>query len=159
MKFNCKNLQECYELTAPILNNINQIKDCVSEDIKSVEKYLKSIQLPESISYIISDPEESFEPLAHDEFKLITSASCIEEILTWDHVKKRLMFSQNLYVGIIHHEVSETPTIDRDSRNEIINKPLIETPFEIRKHVYANNYLIEFLKNIARKYDMSKQIN
>ena len=159
MHFNSKALQECIKAAQPILDNINRAKDAVSEDIKLLDKYLSSINLNESFTYTISDSSSCIEIYETDDFRMISSCLCTEEYLAWDSKKKRILFVQNEYHGTIHQEASDEPVIDQSSCKSIVNKPLIETTFEIRKRVYENHYLADFLNSIARKFDIHGQLN
>lgn len=154
MKFNSPYLQSCFDTNKSVLDNINEIKNSISNDIKQLENYLKSINIGESVSYIATNPEQVqnyYEPIS------------VEEKLTWDKIQNRLIYSKSEYQGEVDYYQNDTympyVSIDLPSRKIIIEKPLIETPFETRKHVYESGYLGDFLSHVASKFSINKKIN
>ncbi|HLB57062.1 MAG TPA: hypothetical protein VJK30_07030 [Coxiellaceae bacterium] len=149
MKFNSSYLQSCFDTNKSVLDNINEIKNSISSDIKQLENYLKSINIGESVTYVATDPTQSrnyCEPIS------------IEEKLSWDKIQNRLIYEKSEYEGEIHY-YENSFDIDLSSRKIIIEKPLIETPFEIRKHVYESGYLGDFLLYVASKFSINKKLN
>jgi len=138
MKFNSATLQSSFEQSKPILDNIHQIKDSVSEDIKQLETYLRSLDLNETIVYRLA--EHIFTHLA-------------DELLVWDHNKKRIVYIEDRYKV---NDDCHYHTADISSRETIVERPLIETPFDIRKRIYEEDHLSKFILFISKKYDLKK---
>lgn len=136
MKFYSKELQKSFESVQSILESITDTKDRVSADIKEFEKYLKSLSINESLEYTILIPSENVDMDYH------VLGISIERVLNWDDNKKRLMYVEKhceAYIGIV----------------KVIEKPLIETSYEIRKHVYEK-HLKNFLLYITDRYKLKE---
>jgi len=145
MNFNSDLLQSYFETAKPILDNISKIKDAISEDIKLFEGYLKSINFPENFRYQI-DCRNAFD---EEECEYLG----IEESLLWNCEKKRLFFVKTTYPII-----GDGSMWDVYSPHIAIEKPLIETPFEVRKIVCTGNHLGKLLHAIAEKYDVENKL-
>lgn len=155
MKFNSSHLQSCFDTAKPILENIDKTKNSISEDIRSLEAYLKSTNINESIDYLATDPTATCnvncEIFSEDAGG--GSGTALEERLRWDNEKRRLIYIRNEYQASIDIYQDYSPVnIEWFSINKIIEKPLIEAPFEIRKFMYENNHLGNFLTSVSNKF-------
>jgi hypothetical protein len=134
--FNCPKLNQSFESAQPILNKISEIKNALSADINQLEKYLQTTGMHESFRYEVVSGE-----------KIIDSDNkLIEEFLIWDSSKKRILFVQN---ELFFNNYDSHPEV-----KNLLEKPLIETTFEIRKYISENDHLVKFLDAITDKYNV-----
>lgn len=157
MKFNSPKLQECFDSVKPILDKIPEIQNSISSDIQELEKYLKSIDINETISYLASDPAQTCNVIC-EYFSSATGTGkgiAIEEVLVWDHIKKRLMYVKDEYEADV--DIDDEPMsvkLNVSTAKNITNKPLIETSFDIRKKMHEH-HLNSFLSVIANKFKIN----
>ncbi len=165
MKFNSKRLQSCIDLTKPVLDKIHEIKDSISEDIKQLEKYFKTTNISESFQYIISDPwSVSNVACKLDRFGQ-GDGIATEEYLKWDHEIKRLIYVRKEYDASVNLSLPDKEAeligyvhFNKSHPINSINKPLIETSFDVRKRMFEHNHIEEFLFAIAKRYDVMNEI-
>ncbi|MBM4222332.1 MAG: hypothetical protein FJ161_00795 [Gammaproteobacteria bacterium] len=151
MKFNSETLQKSFEQSKMVLENIHNIKDLISEDIKKLEAYIKSLNLNETIDYIFSTSYIYIGP---------NGIPSSEKLIVWDHNKKRLLYVENQYEASSWDVYCIEAYIDGDIGDEdnnkttIIEKPLIETSFVTRKEVYESGELAKFLLFVKQRYEI-----
>ena len=152
MKFSSSHLQSCFDAAKPILDNIDKTKNMISEDIRELEAYLKSISINESIDYIATNPSSlnAFRPNGVNH-----NGIAFEEILRWDHKVKRLIYLRNEYQASLDNFDNPPVEIDWSSVKKSVEKPLIEAPFEIRKYMYINEHLGKFITEVSNNFCLS----
>ena len=152
MKFTSIDIQIAFDEAKPVLENITLIRNTVSEEIKNIEKFFQTNTLPDDFSLIITDPYDFGAQPDPVEDKLV------EELLLWKADKKRIHYQCNYYDYLFCTE-SIRFRHQPESKKTILDAPLIETRFEIRKRVYEN-HLANFIKEISKVYRVhSLQIN
>lgn len=157
MNFMSKELQEAFNKAKPVLEQITQTKDQISNEIKYLEDFLKGLAINDSFGYRIQSPFDtsSFTDCDIGEFSLAGWAVTNEELLIWDKEKKRLMYQLIQYNADVQFDTPNPVILDESSRKQLILKPLIETSFEIRKKVYEQNHLCNFLLELTSKYQVN----
>ncbi len=155
MKFNSQKLQQCFDLARPVLDSINDTKNQVSNDIKNLEKYLASLNIKDSFA-IITTPST----YVADYFVKDQEVHCLEQLL-WDGGIQRLV-SQRIYH---YYNILRCPEIGYplgvafDSIKDIVGKPLIEMPYNVRKRMVEEDHLIKLLSMITQKFDAYKKFD
>lgn len=165
MKFTSQKLQQSFDAAKPILEKIIETKNFVSAEIKNLEKYFQSLNINESISYLATNPNNTGN-ICFDQFSEHSGSGIgisTEELIIWDDNKKRIMYVLNEYeasVDFVSAEIGNHPPVDlnMDSRKTIVEKPLIETTFEIRKQIYEN-HLSDFLTHVAKKFEVNLSVS
>lgn len=148
--FQSKDLQEVYENSRNTLENIAVIQDQISQDIKTLEKYLGKIGFSEHFIYQI---DHGF--VAEDDGSLPMSlvldicGKFCRELLIWDPELKRLLYSSEEQRASLCTDERKYH-FDGDYTEITPKKPLIETKFQIRKKMFA--HLPKFLNLIAEQY-------
>ena len=149
MKFKSIELQNAFDKAKPVLENISQTMDTISNEIRMVEKFLQDQAICEN--FILKLP--TTKPL-YDENAPEDGLFILEKRLLWNKEKKRIIYIEDRY------NISDEDNYKcfGDSLVTMQNKPLIETSFEIRKMVYEE-YLSKFLLGIANTYELPNQAN
>lgn len=157
MNFMSKELQEAVNKAKPVLEQIIQTKDQISKEIKYLEEFLKDFAINDSFVYRIQSPFDtsSFTDCDIGEFCLTGWAVTNDEQLLWDKDKKRLMYLLVQYHAEVQLDTHTPVILDEASRKQIILKPLIETSFELRKRIYEENHLSDFLCELTAKYQVN----
>jgi hypothetical protein len=145
MKFYSETLQASFNDAKPILESLSSIKDAIYEDIKELEAFLQTIHLNESF---------------HFNLKAQSPLSRNEELLVWNHVSKRIIYIENRYgISCVSHDKGYYyPRINFDDKQTLIEKPLIDTDFEIRKRVWQEGKLALFLSFITQRLNINESI-
>lgn len=154
MKFSSVELQTAFDNSKSILENITLIKDTISEEIKFLEKFLKTQAIDDDFTYTITSP---FNPIS---LNIVydgehNNVCTNEELLIWDSEKKRIIYQHNQYLPIDCINDGRV-FFSYETLSSLINRPLIETPFEIRKKVYER-HLSPYLLEITNKYRLAQQ--
>ena len=137
MKFHSKNLQSSFEHAKPILESLNSIEDAISEDIYELESYLKTIHLKESFSFHLQLPD---------------TPAYQEELLVWNHYKQRIVYIKNSYsASCITHDKGYYPLINYNDKENLIEQPLIDAPFALKKLLWETDKLALFLSFLSQK--------
>lgn len=157
MNFMSPDLQKAFDNAKPVLEQIPQTKNQISNEIKHIEKSFKEFSIGENFEYRIQSPFEttSFTSCDISEYCLTGWAVTNEELLIWDKDKKRLMYQLNQFDADVALDTPNPVTVDEATRNQLIYKPLIETSFEIRKKVYEQNHLCNFINQLTSKYQVN----
>ena len=153
MKFTSVELQKAFDKARPVLENITQTKNTISNEIKSLEKFFQSHSIAENFTLEISSPIYPRNLTQDSNGNLIAN----EENLVWDAEKKRIIFQHSQYVFEDYEEYHSMGTYvkyDVDSKQIVLSRPLIETSFETRKKVYEL-HLSNFLLELSSKYDLN----
>lgn len=175
-KFNFPPLEEAYNEVYESFINLPDSKNQISDDIKSIEQLLKQTDISETLKFIteihnwpisttcVIDYYDCYGQEKADELlkpfysKIKIKFDCLE----WNVNKKRLNFcqmeSKKEYEGITTSDpfpdVKSNKFLEDVSNFQIIeNRPLIETPYEIRKKVLP--LLTYLLKAIKAKYSIN----
>ncbi|EEZ95943.1 hypothetical protein [Legionella longbeachae] len=156
MNFHSKKLQSLVDNSKHFLENLTSLKDYISEDINSLESYLKTLSLDKNVLYTIYS-DDGFIPTTE-----ITSQRPIEgytrkELLLWCPKTKCLMYEKRRYAAV-YDSSTQHPSrlkVQNDIFEKIVSIPLSEADFEIKKIVYLNNHLEGFIKSILECYTES----
>lgn len=153
MEFQSDELQKSFKSAKPILEKITETKNKVSNEIKKLENFLKSLNLDEPFTYLVKNPNNLSSIVCDQFFENCGTGNGIatEENLIWDNKSKRLIFHATEYQACIDIGAISSVEIDSDTANTIIERPLIETPFDIRKRIYEG-HLSKFLSALAKKF-------
>lgn len=136
MKFNSKALQASFDEAQSILERIKP-QDAVSEDIKELETFLKTLRLKESFTYNL---------------KLNHTPAHEEELLVWNHKIERLLYIKNIYaVSCLSHDKGYYQHINYNDKEILIEVPLIDAPRELKKHIAEEDKLALFLSFLTQK--------
>lgn len=152
MNFHSKNLQSLVNSSMHLLENLSSLKDYISEDINSLESYLKTLNVDKNVLYTIYS-DDGFIPTTE-----ITSQRPIEgyttkELLLWCPKTKCLMYEKRRYAATFDSNQHPSKlTVQTDIFEKIVSIPLSEVDFEIKKIVYLNNHLEGFIRSILDAY-------
>ncbi|QBR83834.1 hypothetical protein E3983_05415 [Legionella israelensis] len=143
--FNSQKLQSAFEASKNTLENINKIKNNISNDIKTFESHLKSLHINENFIYKISGSNMTLE----------------EIFLLWDDEKQRLIYKETRFLLEDYEDHDYRCSIaDRhlfEPKKTIIERPLIEMPFDVRKMAFE--HLSDFLLSLSKKYNVTRSEN
>lgn len=155
MKFTSPELQKAFESAKPILEKITETKNRISTEIKNVEKFFQSLDINELISYLATNPNQLCNVNCEQigEYCATGNGTATEEYLIWDNKKKRLMYVENSYQASIDLDSIIQIDLDTSTLKNIIEKPLIETTFDIRKRIYED-HLSSFISYVAKKFEV-----
>ena len=160
MKFASPELQKSFDTAKPILEKITETKNRISSEIKNLEKFFQSLDMNESLSYLATNPN-LVSNMVFDQFCEYSSSgvgTATEEFLIWDNIAKRIMYVRNEYEACADMEDFNQVSLLKETCKNIVNRPLIETTFDVRKKIYEH-HLSDFLSYAAQKYEVhEKQI-
>jgi hypothetical protein len=161
--FSSPELQKAVNDARPFLEGIEQARNNISNDIKTLEAYLGRLDLKTSFRFPLG---ESLMPhhgdTKHDIAVSIDNsggASGIvqEEALVWDPAaggKPRLLYEVSQWDGYVDVDAPGGPFFKEDPPLKREAKPLIETKFEIRKRVWQN--LPRFVTALTEHFAVEK---
>lgn len=161
--FYSEDLQKAVADARPVLEGVDETRNRVSNDIKAVEAYLKSLDLKWSFRFSLGEGFTAERGTEQSEWEFrasleegSASAECTEEALLWDKditsKEFRLLYEIKRWEGYLEVDAPGVPwfRIDDTLQREI--KPLIETKFEIRKRMYQ--HLPDFVTALAAHFDV-----
>jgi hypothetical protein len=141
MKFNSKSLQDSFEQAKPILEGLKP-QDPVSEDIHELELLLKTLHLKESFIFNL----KFIHTLAHQ-----------EELLIWNHISQRLIYTKNTYkVTCLSHDKGYSQHINYNDKETLIEIPLIDASVEIKRHIAKEDKLALFLSLLTQNFNQTQ---
>lgn len=158
MNFTSPELQKSFESAKPILEKITETKNRISNEIRNLENFFQSLDINESIPYTVTNPN-IMGNINFEQFCGFSGGHGIatEELLFWDHIKKRILYIHNEYEASVtlSDELALNDTIDLDfsTLKTLLNRPLIETTFDIRKKMYES-HLSNFITHVAKKFEV-----
>ena len=140
--FHSDDLQKAIAETAPVLENLEGIRNKVSQDIKNLEDYLQKIGVNTPFRLFFGKcfvpPEDQSD--CDTRFMLEESGSgsgeIHEECLAWDQDKTgkfRLLHELNRWEGGVEVDAPGGPFFWNNDTHSCQSRPLIETKFEVRK--------------------------
>jgi hypothetical protein len=135
MKFNSKKLQAIFEKAQPILENLKP-QDALNEDIHELEVFLKTLHLKDSFVFNL---------------RFANTPAYQEELLVWNHKIHALIYSKNSYkVSCLAHDKGYYQHINYNDKEIIMEVPLREAPFDIKKHIANEDKLALFLSMLTQ---------
>ena len=137
MKFKSIELQSAFKKAKPLLENISQTMNTISNEIKMVEKFLQDQEICENFILYLPSTKPCYDENAPE-----NGLFSYERRLMWNKEKKRIIYIEDRY-----NVSNDDYRYFAESLSTIQNKPLIETSFEIRKMVYEED-LAKFNKRI-----------
>lgn len=142
MKFNCKTLQNSFELAQPILERLKPL-DALSEDIQKLEHVLGSVHLQESFVFNLN---------------FIHTPRYEEELLIWQYKQQRIIYIKNRYkVTCLSHVKGYYQHINYNDKETLLEMPLMEAPAEVKKHLAEQDKLALFLSLLTEQYTRTSQ--
>jgi hypothetical protein len=155
--FSSPELQKAITDARPILEGADEARNRVSNDIKTLESYLDSLDLktsfrhPIEITLLPDDAKQASVALAYGD---TASGTIQEEALVWgpdSNGKSRLLYEVSQWDGCVDPGVRGGPYLSDETTLRRKTKPLIETKFEIRKRLYEHlpNFVASLAKHLA----------
>jgi hypothetical protein len=145
-------LQQAFQSTRAIIEGLDEARDRVSNDIKSLEAYLQSVNLRQPFRHSIGMSQPK------DDDGSIDGRRIQEEVLAWDQENTssrfRLLYEVTTWPGHVDiYEYGGTPDTPAfvskvNAPRERRVKPLIETKFETRRRLHA--HLPDFVNGLAK---------
>lgn len=153
MNFHSKKLQCLFDNSRHFLDNLPSLKEFISEDIYSLESYLKTIRLDKSVLHTISDGD-GFTPTTELTSERPVYGFTNKEVLFWCPEAKCIMYEKRHYTTVYDYAKNqlERLTVQNDSFEKIVSISLNEADFEIKRFVYLNNHLEGFVHSILEAY-------
>lgn len=153
MNFHSKKLQSLFDNSKHFLDNLSSLKKYISEDINSLESYLKTIMLDKSVLYTINGGD-GFTPTTELTSERPVYGFTNKEILFWCPKEKCIMYEKRHYTTVYDYSKhrSEGLTVQNDNFEKIVSTPLSEANFEIKRFIYLNNHLEGFVQSILEAY-------
>jgi len=155
--FDFQELQQAVDAARPIVENVDEARDRVSNDIKNLEAYLKGLGLEVAFRYSLGkalvEPEDDngAQQYSIEEYGG-ASGQIEEESLAWDLDKTgkfRLLYELDRWDGCVNYDAYPAGPYFWDEKTLVREvKPLIETGFETRKRMYK--HLPEFVRKFAK---------
>lgn len=137
MKFNSKALQASFDATNPLLEPKEFIESIVIEDIILLESYLKAVLLNESFVFNL---------------KFKDTPPYQEELLVWDKRKQQIMYIKNTYTAACRsHEKGYYQYINYNEKEVLIETPLLNADFSLKKQIWSEDKLALFLTLFSKK--------
>lgn len=138
MKFNSKALQASFDATNPILEpNELFIESIAIEDIIQLESYLKAVPVNESFVFNL---------------KFKDTPPYQEELLVWDKRKQQIMYVKNTYTAACRsHEKGYYQYINYNEKEVLIETPLLNADFSLKKQIWSEDKLALFLTLFSKK--------
>jgi hypothetical protein len=155
--FSSTALQAAVDKARPALEGADEARNRISNDIKTLEAYLQSLDLktpfrfPLGKSFVPTDENEQYLQAALD-FGGCASGGIREEALVWgpDSTGRfRLFHEVNDWEGSVEVDVPGGPYFWDESTLKTQAKPLIETKFEVRKRMHP--HLARFVKALGEE--------
>jgi|GEM_PF-2222467 len=163
--FSSPELQAALDKAREALEGADEARNRVSQDIKALESYLVSLNLALPFryafgKYLIPDNEQNI--AASLEYGGSADGKIGEDALLLDkdaNGKVRLLYEASEWEGCVEVDGPGGPFFWNDETLKREVRPLIETKFEVRKHVYRR--LPEFVIALAKHYaiDPSKLVD
>ncbi|HBD7396225.1 hypothetical protein [Legionella longbeachae] len=152
MIFHSKKLQSLFDDSKHFLDNLSSLKEDISEDINSLESYLKTIKLDKSVLHTIND-DNRFAPTRELTSERPVYGFTNKEILFWCPDAKCIFYEKRHYTTVydFSKNQSERLVVQNDFK-KIVSTPLSEADFEIKRFVYLNNHLEGFIQSILEAY-------
>jgi len=165
--FSSQELQNAVATARPILAGVDEARNRVSNDIKTLEKYLQSRDLRWSFRFSLGEGfvAKSGADQSEEEFRASLEegsalAECKEEALLWDQDGRserfRLLYEVKRWEGHLEVDAPGGPWFRNDDTLQREMKPLIETKFEIRNRMHAN--LPDFLASLAKHLNVDHTV-
>lgn len=141
-------LQKAVDAARPHLEGADQAMNRVSNDIRALEGYLQSLNLKHEYRYSLgkdfcaAEGEENH-VAAMLEYSGGASGTMQEEALVWGKDKTgayRLLHEVSTWDGSIDVDYPGGPYFWDESTLRREAKPLIETPFDVRKRMYQQHF-------------------
>lgn len=153
MNFHSKKLQSLFDNSKHFLDNLSSLKEYISEDINSLESYLKTIKLDKSVLHTING-DDGFTPTTELTSEKPVYGFTNKEILFWCPEAKCIMYEKRHYTTVYDYSKNqlERLTVQNDNFEKIVSTPLSEADFEIKRFVYLNNHLEGFVQSILEAY-------
>jgi len=137
--FHSRSLQEALAEAAPHLENIPQNLDAISEDIKTLERYLETVGVRVPVSLPMGHGEEYGNTQSGKHCDLSTEVEEFNEIVEWAQVQGkdrwRILYRKVRRTGTLQttYDGSSAPwSLSWKDAETVTTTPLIETPLPIR---------------------------
>lgn len=150
--FHSVELEQAFQSARPIIEGFDEARDKVSNDIKSLEGYLQSVNLRQPFRHSIGMSQPKNDDGSIDARRIQ------DEVLAWDQENTgsrfRLLYEVTTWPGHVDiYEYGATPDAPafvskKNAPRDRRVKPLIETKFETRLRVYA--HLPDFVNGLAK---------
>jgi hypothetical protein len=162
--FSSEELRKAVTEAKPIIEGLDEARNRLSEDIKHLESYLQRLDLkvPFRCAYgmcLVAYDSKAEQHIAADlEYGGAASGWIEEEALVWAEQKPgkfRLMYEHSRWDGYVEVDAPGGPYFRDEETLERDQKPLIETPFEIRKKMYP--HLPDFVRALSNNLSVEKR--
>lgn len=152
MIFHSKKLQSLFDDSQHFLDNLSSLKEYISEDINSLESYLKTIKLDKSVLYTINGGD-GFTPTTELTSERPVYGFTNKEILFWCPEAKCILYEKRHYTTVYDFSKNQSESlVVQNNFEKIVSTPLSEADFEIKRFVYLNNHLEGFVQSILEAY-------
>ena len=155
-KFSSPELQQAVDAARQALEGADDAKTRLSNDLKELEVYLRETGLAQEFRM---DTGKGFCPTDQREAEISldmagsASGFIEEEALVWakdNSGRFRILYEKCRWEGGVDVDVPGGPYYWDDSTLEREAKPLIETPFGVRKRMYET-HVVDFVNAIAKQ--------
>ncbi len=163
--FSSPELQAALDKARETLEGSDEARNRVSEDIKTLERYLVSLKLTPPFRHPLGKyliPEDEQTVASSLEYGGCASGKIAQDALLFDkdsNGKMRMLYESSRWDGQIDIDGPGGPYFWNSDTLEREVRPLIETKFEVRKKVYGQ--LPAFVTALAKHYaiDLSKLVD
>lgn len=162
-EFHSSELRRAVTDASAAIDGLDEGRNRVSKDIKSLEAYLRTSCPKETFRYCymttFESPEGEEQYLAMNlDFGGSASGYVVEEALLWgtDNTGKvRLLHEYCRWEGYVDVDVPGGPYFRHEGTLERQLRPLIETPFESRKEAYK--HLPAFVRSLGQYLEIDRR--
>ena len=158
--FSSPELQRVVDAARPLLEGVDEARNRVSNDIKTLEAYLQSLDLKISFRHPAGAecffPDDNRQAAAALEYSGSAPGEIREEALVWNEYKGsfRLLYEISCWSGSVEVDAPGGPLFREDDTLRREAKPLIETKLEVRMRMYQ--HLPGFVARLAKHLDVDQ---